>query len=352
MPTRRDMMIGGVVLSTLIGTGAEAAEKLLESATTPTAPPKLVDYSNNTLLSMAEQVVGDDPKRAAVLQWLAMPDLLRVMPFINVAAGGYSYISEGSLPGVAFHGDPEPYSAAAGILNPRIERLRIGGGDLDTDIGLIKTHGVQIRSTQERMKIKMLSLYYADRMVNGNYEDPRDFYGIRNRIIGPQHLKMDGVLRLSKLEEAIAAVYEPTHLLMNKKMRNLLSASARNDGAHMWWDKNEFGERIAYYRYKVMEAGKEVEKSLPILVTDYNDRSEQVIDFNEANGGTSIYVLRIGTDGVCGLHTGIPEVTDLGLVDDAVQRTRVEWLLTPAVMSGRAASRLSGVINALPINDV
>jgi hypothetical protein len=60
---------------------------------------------------------------------------------------------------------------------------------------------------------------------------------------------------------------------MSKRMRNLLSAASRQTSVagFITWDKSEFGERIAFYN------------DLPILVTDYDDKNAQVIDFNEAN---------------------------------------------------------------------
>jgi hypothetical protein len=303
-----------------------------------------------TLLQAAEMAMGNDEvKRATVIQLFAMPDLMRVIPFLDIQGGAYSYIQEGQLPGVAFRGINESYSTTTGVVNPQVERLRIAGGDLDVDKSLMKTHGPSIRSSQEAMKIKALSLYLAARFINGDSEsDPREFDGLRKRIAGTMLVPAGSTasgdpLSLSVLDGAIDLCDGATHLVMSKKMRNRLSAASRATGVSGFieWDKSEFGERIAFYN------------DIPILVTDYDDAGAQVIDFNEAcpgggsTLGTSLYVLAIGDTGVTGLQNGIMEVTDLGEVQDKpVLRTRVEWLIGLAVLSGRAAVRIWGIKNA------
>lgn len=303
-----------------------------------------------TLLQASEMALGNDEvKRAAIIELFATPDLLRVMPFTDVAGGAYVYIQEGQLSGVAFRGINESYTSSTGVINPQVERLRIVGGDLDVDKALLKTHGPGIRSTQEKMKVKALSLYIAGKMVNGDSEsDPREFDGLRKRITGSQLFPAGSssggdALSLAVLDEAIDAVDGATHLVMSKRMRNLLSQAAKNPNVagYVTWDKNEYGERVAFYN------------DLPILVTDYDDTGAQVIDFNEANPGggstvgTSIYIVKIGDEGVMGVQNGVMEVSDLGEINSApVLRTRIEWLVSMAVMSGRCAARIWGIKKA------
>lgn len=303
-----------------------------------------------TLLEASQIAMGaDEVKRSAIIELFAQPDLLKVLPFMDISGGAYSYAQEGQLPGVAFRGYNEGYTNGVGVVNAQVERLRIIGGDLDVDKALIKTHGPEVRSRQERMKVKALALYVAGKLINGDSEaDPREFDGLRKRIVGSQVIPAGSTangdaLSLTLLDEAIDAVDQPTHLVMSKRMRNLLSAGARNPNVsgYLTWDKDEYGTRVAYYN------------DLPILVTDYDDQNAQVIDFNEANPGggtatgTSIYVLSIGDAGVIGLQNGTMEVVDLGEVyDKPVLRTRIEWLAALAVMNGKAAARIWGIKKA------
>jgi len=303
-----------------------------------------------TLLQASEMALGNDEvKRAAIIELFAKPDILSVLPFLDIQGGAYTYIQEGQLPGVAFRGINESYDTSTGLINPQVERLRIVGGDLDVDKALLKTHGAGIRSSQERLKVKALSLYIAGKVINGDSEaDPREFDGLRKRITGtqlfPAGASTNGdALSLAVLDEAIDAVDGATHLVMSKRMRNLLSQAAKDTGVagYIVWDKDEFGKRVMFYN------------DLPILVTDYDDSNAQVIDFNEANPGggtvtgTSIYVVNIGDEGVLGLQNGVMEVTDLGEIDaKPVLRTRLEWLVSLAVLSGRAAARIWGIKKA------
>lgn len=303
-----------------------------------------------TLLEASDLAMGaDEVKRSAIIELFAYPDLLKVLPFMDVPGGSYTYTQEGALPGVAFRGYNEAYGNGVGVVNSQVEVLKIVGGDLDVDKALIKTHGADIRTRQEKMKVKALSLFLAGKIINGDSEqDPREFDGLRKRIVGSQRIPAGltpngDALSLQVLDEAIDAVEGATHLVMSKRMRNLLSAASRQTSVagFITWDKTEFGERIAYYN------------DLPILVTDYDDKNVQVIDFNEAcpgggtTTGTSIYVLNIGDSGVIGLQNGVMEVDDLGQVNDKpVYRTRIEWLISLAVLSGRAAARVWGIKKA------
>lgn len=303
-----------------------------------------------TLLEAADMAMGNDEvKRSAIIELFAYPDLLKVLPFMDVPGGSYTYTQEGALPGVAFRGFNEAYTNGVGVVNSQVEVLKIVGGDLDVDKALIKTHGANIRTMQEKMKVKALSLFLAGKIINGDSEqDPREFDGMRKRIVGSQLVPAGAsaggdALSLQVLDEAIDSVDGATHLIMSKRMRNLLSAASRQTSVagFITWDKNDFGDRIAFYN------------DLPILVTDYDDQNAQVIDFNEAcpgggaTVGTSIYVVNIGDGGVIGLQNGVMEVDDLGQVNDKpVYRTRIEWLISLAVMGGRAAARVHGIKKA------
>ena len=143
------------------------------------------------------------------------------------------------------------------------------------------------------------------------------------------------------LDAAIDEVDGATHLIMSKDMRRKLYKAARNGvGGDIRVEPDQFGFRTTMYN------------DLPILIADYNDRGERIIDFDEAgpnagNSSTSIYVVRMGDGYVTGLQNGVMEVNDLGKLDDGVTyRTHVEWLVGLAVMHGRACARVWGITNA------
>jgi hypothetical protein len=104
--------------------------------------------------------------------------------------------------------------------------------------------------------------------------------------------------------------------------------------------KDDFGYQVTAYN------------GLPILIADYNDVGQRIIDFNEAGpaGGTnctSIYVVSIGDGYISGIQNGTMEVRDLGEIDSKpVYRTRIDWLVGLTVQHGRAIARIWGITNA------
>lgn len=303
-----------------------------------------------TLLE-ANKLNDGDIKRSAIVEMFAMSsDLLRVMPFDDIPGGSYTYTEEHKLPGIGFRGVNEGYTESTGILNPRTEALRIAGGYLDVDKFLIKTRGPQVRSAQEAMKVKALALGIMNKMINGDSElnSELEFDGLRKRITGDQLVpanltapSANSPLSLEALDEAIDRVDAPTHLLMSKTMRNKLSTAVRAGiGGDFVYELDDFGQRVAYYN------------GLPILIADYDNTGQRMINFNEAGpaGGTtssSIYVLSIGDGKIKGIQNGMLEVTDIGeLQDKPVLRTSVEWYVGMVVEHGRAAARVWGITNA------
>jgi hypothetical protein len=302
-----------------------------------------------TLLEAAKLNPGEVLRNTIIEHFAFTSDLLRVTPFIDVAGGAYVYNLEGSLPGVAFRGVNEAYTASAGIMNPQTERLRIGGGELIVDKAILKIHGNEVRSQHELRQVKALSLTIGAKMINGDSTaDPREFDGLRTRIVGDQLLNAGNTnggnaLSVSALRDLIDAVDNPTHLIMSKKMRNLLSAAASDTtiGGYIAYGVDEFGRRVTMF------------DGLPIVVTDYDAEGGQIIDFNEVGSGgstataTSIYCVNMGDEGVSGLQNGIMEVRDLGeMPTQPAMLTRVEWLVGMAVLHGRAAARLRGIAQA------
>lgn len=298
----------------------------------------------------ASKLYSGEMLRSGIIQHFAMSsDLLRAIPFINVDGGAYRYNMEGQLPGVAFRGVGESYSASAGILNPQTEALSIVGGDLDVDLATLKMTSEDVRPQHELLKAKAIAHSIADKIINGDSTaDPREFDGLRNRIQGDQIVDAGATnggdaLSLVKLWELIDAVDNPTHLIMSKKMRALLSGAAHdpNVGGYISFGQDEFGQRVTMF------------DDLPILVADRGVDDQLIIDFNEVGSGgatataTSIYCVSMGGDGVVGLQNGVMDVRDLGELPTApVMRTRVEWLVGMAVQHGRSAARLRGISNA------
>lgn len=302
-----------------------------------------------TLFEAAKLNSGDVVRATIIEHFARSSELLRAAQFIDVQGGAYVYNMEGQLGASAFRGVGQGYTPSAGIVNPETERLRIIGGELDVDLATLKISGENVRSQYELMKVKSISLAIGAAMINGNsLNNPLEFDGLRQRIGGSQLVEAGGTdggdpLSIQKLYELIDAVDNPTHLIMSKKMRALMSGAAHDTGVggYISFTEDEFGRKVSTF------------DGLPILVTDYDNFGNQIVDFNEVGGtgatetATSIYAASMGPGGVIGLQNGTMDVRDLGeLQTQPVMRTRVEWLVGMAVEGQRSAARLRGISNA------
>lgn len=301
-----------------------------------------------TLVEAYKLHTGDVVRSAVIQQFAMSSGILQVLPFENIAGNALKYNREQELPGVGFRGVNEGYSESTGILNPITEPLVIAGGDLDVDKFILDTMGADQRTTQETMKIKALSLAWEATFIKGDSStEPREFDGLQRRITGKQLIAAGttsggDALSLAKLDELIDTVSNPTHLLMSKAMRRRMTQAARNVnvGGFLQWQKNEFGQQIAYYN------------DLPIITIDKDNEDNPILGFDEAGPGggatsTSIYCLSLSDGMLTGLQNGDIDARDLGeLEGKPAFRTRVEWYSGIAIFNGNAAARLWGIKDA------
>lgn len=276
--------------------------------------------------------------------------MLRYLTFENIPGDSYTYNVEEKLPGVGYRAYNEGFNKDYGVINPYTERLSIIGTEIDVDTRLIRTRGPQIRAIQEQMSVRSLALKVGADLVNGSSTvDPRQFDGLRVRVGGQNLIPADpagaganGPLKLSLLMKAIDETPGANAIIMSKAMRRRIALAAQANLAADVFTTNtdNMGFRVHYF------------EDIPIIDLGYDDTNNKILDFNEVgpSGGTnstSVYVVRLGMDGVHGLQNGGISVVDLGEVQDApVLRTRIDWQLGLAVKSGRAVHRIWGVQDA------
>lgn len=301
-----------------------------------------------TLVEAAKQ--SQNPLQSAVIEMYARnSDILQYLPFETIAGNALRYNREDTLPGIGFRGVNEGYTESTGVLNPMTEPLVIAGGDLDVDTFILNTMGGSQRGTQENLKVKSLSLAWTNAFIKGDSDsDPREFDGLQTRLTNNQLIAAGSssggdALSLTKLDELIDTVEMPTHLIMSKAMRRLISAASRDYsvGGYVTYTQDSFGRQIAQYN------------DLPILIADYDNNGDSILAFDEANPGggsdvgTSIYCVSF-TDGMLsGIQNDTMDVRDLGeLQSKPAMRTRVEWFAGIACFHGKSAARLYGIKNA------
>ena len=302
-----------------------------------------------TLLEASKLETGNIHKQAIMEFYAGSSDILLNLPFDSIAGGSMKYDQEDTLPGIGFRGINEGYTESAGVINPQVESLVIAGGDLDVDKFIIQTRGVRTRAAQEKMKTRALGLKWAKTFLKGDTSSaPKEFDGLQVRLVGGQLIVAGttsggDALALTKMDQLIDQVIDPTHLIMSKAMARKFAAAGRlaSVSGYVNWLPNQLGERIMTYN------------GLPILTVDLDNAGTAILPFTEANpsGGTaastSIYCVSFTENGVMGLQNGSMNVDDLGEQNaKPVMRTRVEWYSSFAVFNGRGAARLHGIKDA------
>ena len=291
---------------------------------------------------------GDILNGAVIEMYAGSSDILATLPFTDIQGGALKYNREVALPGVGFRGVNEDYTTSTGVINPLTETLVIAGGELDVDTFIVATMGIEQRTVQEKMKVRSLGLAWTSKFIHGDSEqNPREFDGLKKRVTGKQLIAAGNTangtaLSLAKLDEAIDQTYNPTHLLMNKKMRRRFTQAARDTsiGGFVSFGSDSFGNPITKYN------------ELPILTVDLDNEENEILPFTEkATSGTdtatSIYILSLADGGLTGIQNGTIQATDLGVLQSSPKyRTRVEWFNGICIMHGRAVTRLWSIADA------
>lgn len=291
--------------------------------------------------------LNDPVQRAVVELWAQSSDVLAAMPW-KTTGGPYQYTLEGSLPGIAFRGINESYTADTSIENPQVEQLFIAGGEADVDNFLLAMDPSR-RAREESRKIKSMARAVTSAIISGdNSANPKSFDGLSRRVRGAQVLSNSGTsggapLSLKALEDAIENTVEPTHIVMNRSMRGWFRAAMRDQtlSGNLNLSKDEFGREVLNY------AG------IPFLVGYEVGPDAKILPFTEtpSGGGTaqtsSLYVASLKEGHVCGIQLAGMSVKDLGeLQSEPKHRTRIEWFPGMCIENPYAVTRLTSFTNA------
>ncbi|MDI6024468.1 hypothetical protein QBL02_13050 [Leucobacter sp. UT-8R-CII-1-4] len=301
-------------------------------------------------------------QRGVIETFVQSSPVLDRIPFLTIQGNAYAYNEEGTLPGVAFRGVNEGYQESTGTVNQKTESLVILGGDADVDKFIVKTRGDlnDQRAVQTAMKTKAASYKFQETFFNGDTDvDPKSFDGLKKRLTGAQVITgaanglpivgdsaKDIHAFFDKLDELVAAVPGLDGgngaLYANSTLIGKIKSAARHISADVFVEKDANGKRTVVWN------------GIPILDAGSTAAGAAIIPQNETQGSSSlassIYAVKFGQDegdqAVTGLTNGGVQVTDLGeLETKPAYRTRIEFYTGVAVFGGKAAARLTGVLN-------
>ncbi|MEI5102609.1 hypothetical protein RB200_33995 [Streptomyces sp. PmtG] len=249
----------------------------------------------------------------------------------------------------------EAYPESTGAVNRRIETLTILGGDADVDKFIVQTRGNlnDQRAIQTTMKVKAASIHFADQFFNGDAEvNPKGFDGLRKRLLGAQVLdakELGPVANGYDFFDALDALTAQVRgingangaLYMNAEIRAKIVSGFRRLGGGELLPSEIAGKRTAAWN------------GIPLLDAGQKLDGTDVLPLTTGTGGMQtgdIYAVRFGSSeadaAVSGLTNGGIQVTDLGESHDKpVYRTRIDFYCGLALFGGKAAARLTGVLN-------
>lgn len=311
-------------------------------------------------LTEAAKLSQNDLQRGVIETFVIESAVLDRIPLLEIEGNAFAYNEESALPGVEFRAVNAAYSESTGTVNQKTESLVILGGDADVDTFIAKTRSNlnDQRAVQTRLKVKAAVYKYQDTFVNGDTAvDANSFDGLKKRLTGAQVIAAgtNGIpvignsdaerhAFLDALDNLIAAVGAPgpDALYMNAMIRAKIRSSARRL-TMVTTQRDEFGRLIDFYNgIPLLDIGTKADGSLIIPQTETQGSSSVA---------SSIYAVKFGQDdsdgGVTGLTNGGVDVRDLGEIDaKPVFRTRIEFFCGLGLFSGKAAARLTGVLNA------
>ncbi|MCB2105013.1 MAG: hypothetical protein KDE10_11065 [Rhodobacteraceae bacterium] len=269
-------------------------------------------------------------------------------------------MEEGALPtNMGFRAINETPDEGHGLLNDRVEQTFPIAGNIDVDRALVRRHGNDRKTIDEKMGVKAKAKKWADTFIDGdNLSEPREYTGLKARLTavggsvdGTNYMSRlmtnsgssgGGALSLGQLDRAIGLVEGANAIIMPKAIKDRFPAAQRDTsiGGFITMDR-EMGVPIVRYQGIQIYTGYGISKF------------GEFLPFDEVGSGggsavtSSIYILRFSEDGVVGLEVAPMEVTDFGLLQDGVyERVNVEHDIGLAVLDPFSALRLSSITNA------
>lgn len=308
-----------------------------------------------TLVEYAK--LSTDPTQSFVINEFLNSRLLQVMPFMDVAGGGYFYNKMQKLPGVGFRGVNANFTSDIGVINPQSEALKILGGDIKVDVAMVDRYGSERRVVEVQAAIEAARLTFEKTFFKGDADlSPEEFDGLQKRVTGNQLIangadETGNPLSINSLKTAIDAVKAGTGrklLAMNETMLRRLEGYYEGTANGMLrMQVNELGTEVMTYR------------GCEIVVIEDDEDGNAILPFTETSpdgstsaNNTSIYCMRVGPrllSGIQGSSNGVAGIyaEDFGRIEAEPKfLTRIQWDCGFVIENGRSVSRLYGVQDA------
>jgi hypothetical protein len=306
-----------------------------------------------SLLEYSKTFPMGSMERPFIETFAAESDIMAVMPIKKVTGGKHTFFRTARLPTVSFRALNTPGNISAGNITKFEEAVSFIDQFVRVDRAMIDNFGTEHRSRQEKMHaIAMaqqwtLSLIKGDNSTSGGLEPDglqRRCNQLNTTQINNSTASGGAALSLIRLDQAINACRKRTHIIAPYSSKYLFDAAARNTtlvGFSTVQEANNIGKSVMTY------------KGIPILWGYEPDDTPLPLDFNEVGAGggaavtTSMYVVNLTEDGLCGIEGTALQVRDEGLLPGTTTySTAIKWDFGYTIEHPRAAVRLTSITNA------
>ncbi|EEW57057.1 hypothetical protein SCH4B_4398 [Ruegeria sp. TrichCH4B] len=316
------------------------------------------------LINLVEFAKGHtDPVASAMIETFATSsDVLQALSFKAAEKGLNVFDREASIPTVDFralnaepeisHGSEEQFQDSCYPISGLIEFDRIK----------LKRYGERKRARYMMGQMKSGGRRFTDIFINGhNATMPTQFTGLKARLVADGAGNVDGStddsrllvnntgsgggpLSLANLDKALDLVAEPTHIMMSRRMKVKFEAAARDPNLTNNRVTNDYDSNLGR---RVLRFG-----DVPFLTGYEVSRESNFLPFDEvAHGGgaaatTSLYIVSLREDGICGIQTSEPEFESVDTDRGVFKRDLFEWDCGITMEDEYSGLRLSSVSDA------
>jgi hypothetical protein len=187
-----------------------------------------------TITEYAKSFAIEDIRRPPIEMFAKSTDLFDALPFEGLKGSVFQYYRQAVLPTPQFRAINESSSSGHGVITPLQENTCIIDHDIDVDRAIVDRHGTERRNYEEMMGLTGFGQLWATTIIKGDQStNPRVFNGLQvragkySRTTHNSAASGGAALSLLKLDQAIAQVNKPTHIIVPYLSKALWIQAAR-----------------------------------------------------------------------------------------------------------------------------
>lgn len=269
----------------------------------------------------------------------------------------------------------ETYDTEDALANPRALNEELVAGTEDTadlqfslgtfgdiaqiDRKILQAKGPRAFNNQKAQKSEGVANYFNEQFIKGDQvSNPREFNGLQtimeSQVLDSQTLAGGTVggdaLSLLLLDEAIDAVRSPGIMFCSKSLGRKFWAAGRNSAVSGFVNYQPNDPKVAGMG---LGAAITFYNGLPIVPLAGSFNRDDILPYTETKPGgtggnqTSLYIARLGEEGLYGAQMGNIQATDYGQVQGSIfHKWDVEWSAGVGLFHPLAICRVAGILDA------